>query len=57
MQVKTLKPFYFPGQVVRGYAVLTAFNELKEKDLQMKVRGVEVPAGYGDEVKKTLKNK
>ena len=43
IQVSTFKEFYFPGQIVRGYAVLTAFNEIKEKEIHFRVSGVELP--------------
>jgi hypothetical protein len=54
IQVNTFKDYYFPGQIVRGYAVLTAFNELREKTLQLRVRGVEMPGNYVDEIGKVL---
>ena len=33
VQLKTFKPYYFSGQVVRGYAVFTLFNKVKAKDI------------------------
>ena len=54
MQVNTFKDYYFPGQIVRGYAVLTAFNELKEKALHLKVHGVEIPGTYTNDIEKVL---
>ena len=54
IQVNTFKDYYFPGQIVRGYAVLTVFNELKEKSLILKVRGFEMPGNYVDDIGKVL---
>ena len=40
-QLKTFKPYYFNGQVVRGYGVFTLFNKVKAKDIYLRVRGFE----------------
>jgi len=41
-QLKTFKPYYFNGQVVRGYAVFTLFNQVNAKDIYLRVKGYEV---------------
>lgn len=40
-QLKTFKPYYFNGQVVRGYGVFTLFNKVKARDIYLRVRGYE----------------
>ena len=40
-QLKTFKPYYFNGQVVRGYGVFTLFNRVKAKDIYLRVTGFE----------------
>jgi len=57
LQLKTFKEFYFPGQVVRGYAVLTAFNTIPSKDIHIRVKGFEVPAEHTPEVIKNIRQK
>ena len=57
MQLKTFKPFYFPGQIVRGYAVLTAFNPIPSKELHIRVKGFEVPAEHTPEIIRNIKQK
>jgi hypothetical protein len=54
IQVSTFKEFYFPGQIVRGYAVLTAFNQIKDKEIHFRVSGVELPGAHADEVRSHL---
>ena len=41
IQLQTFKPYYFNGQIVRGYAVITAFNKIKAKDIYLRVIGHE----------------
>ena len=53
IQLQTFKPYYFNGQVVRGYAVLTAFKKIKAKDMYIKVVGYEEA---GDKTESILKN-
>lgn len=59
-QLKTFKPYYFNGQVVRGYAVFTLFNQVKAKDIYLRVRGYEVAGQHHKQAlrnfKKTLLN-
>ena len=50
VQLKTFKPYYFSGQVVRGYAVFTIFNKLKAKDIYFQVKGYEMPGEHTSEV-------
>lgn len=56
--MKTFKPYYFNGQVVRGYAVFTLFNQVKAKDIYLRVKGFEVAGRYNKQAlsnfKKTL---
>ena len=57
IQLKTLSDYYFTGQVVRGYALITVFNQLKGKNLYLTVRGFEQPGSeYIGEVVKSMKN-
>ena len=39
---------------MRGYAVLTAFNVIKEREIHFRVSGVELPGAHADEVRQHL---
>lgn len=39
---------------MRGYAVLTAFNQIKEKEIHFRVSGVELPGAHADDVRSHL---
>lgn len=49
-QLKTFKPYYFNGQVVRGYAVFTLFNKIKAKSIYLRVRGYEQAGEHHSQV-------
>jgi len=55
MNVCTFKPFYFPGQIVRGYVVMNVFNTCSSKKLMIRIKGYEIPAKYRSEIIKGLK--
>ncbi len=48
------RPFYFPGQTIRGFALIDAFNDIKAKDIKIRVRGSELPGKHGHEISKKL---
>ena len=56
-QLKTFKPYYFSGQVVRGYAVFTLFNPVNAKDIYLRVKGFEVAGQHHAQALKDFKKK
>lgn len=48
------RPFYFPGQTVRGFALLDAFNEIPSKEVKIRVKGRELPGKHGNRITKKL---
>ena len=50
------KPYYFNGQVVRGYGVFTLFNKVKAKDIYLRVRGYEYAGEHHAKVLTTFKS-
>lgn len=46
--VMLYRPFYFPGQTVRGLAFFDLFNDIPAKDVMIRVKGREVPGKHGD---------
>ena len=57
-QLKTFKPYYFNGQVVRGYGVFTLFNKVNAKNIYLRVRGWEIAGEHHNKIltnfKKTM---
>jgi hypothetical protein len=48
------RPFYFPGQTVRGFALLDAFNDIPAKEVMIRVKGREIPGKHGNKITKKL---
>ena len=55
MQLKTFKPYYFNGQVVRGYGAINLFNKVKAKDIYFWVKGYEIAGENHAQVLKNFK--
>ena len=56
--IHTYKPFYFPGEIVRGSIVLDLFNDLpkKCKNINIRFSGREMVGKYFENVKSSLKS-
>lgn len=52
-QLKTFKPYYLNGQVVRGYGIFTLFNKVNAKDIYLRVTGYE---NCGENASQALKS-
>ena len=50
------KPYYFPGQTVRGYAIIDIFNALNNKSLILRVKGKENIGKFTPKIFKSLVN-
>ncbi len=48
------REFYFPGQTVRGFALIDLFHEVPSKDIMIRVKGREIPAKHGEKITKKL---
>ncbi len=48
------RPFYFPGQTVRGFALIDAFNDIPLRDVFIRVKGRELPGKHGNRITKKL---
>jgi len=48
------RPYYFPGQTVRGFAIFDLFNDFPTKNVMIRVRGREVPGKFGEDIAKKL---
>lgn len=48
------KDYYFPGQTVRGYAMINLFNDLPSKKILIRVKGKEIPGKHSREIKRKL---
>lgn len=46
MQVFFYRQFYFPGQTVRGFAIVDLFNSIKSNKLIIRVKGKEIPGKH-----------
>lgn len=55
MAVFLSREYYFPGQTVRGFAIIDAFNKIASNKLILRVKGKEVPNKYGPQIKKRMK--
>ena len=48
------KQYYFPGQNVRGCAIIDLFNPISSKALIMRVKGKEYPGKFISKIAKRL---
>jgi hypothetical protein len=48
------RPYYFPGQTVRGFALLDAFNDIQSKEVHIRIKGREIPGKHGNRITKKL---
>ena len=55
--MQTFRPYYFPGQTVRGEAIIDLFNPIKKKSVIIRVKGKELPGKYGSSIAKRMVNK
>ena len=51
------RPYYFPGQTVRGYVILDLFNPIPKKKLMLSVAGKERPGKHALKITKELFSK
>ncbi|CDW85973.1 UNKNOWN [Stylonychia lemnae] len=54
--IQLQRDYYFPGQVVRGYALLNFFTDISAKTINIRVKGQEIPGKYSSEIKSKIKN-
>ena len=50
------REFYFPGQTVRGFALIDLFHDIPTRDIMIRVKGREIPAKHGEKIAKKLIN-
>ena len=50
------RDFYFPGQTVRGFALIDIFHDIPSRDVMIRVKGREIPAKHGEKITKKLMN-
>ena len=48
------RPYYFPGQTVRGYAIIDLFNDIAASPIIIRIKGKEVPGKHGVAISRTL---
>ena len=51
------RPFYFPGQTVRGFALIDLFNDLPSREIMIRVKGREVPGKYGPRITRKMRER
>ncbi|CDW87434.1 UNKNOWN [Stylonychia lemnae] len=49
------KDYYFPGQTVRGFALIDLFNPIQSNKIMIRVKGKEIPGKHGLKISKKLK--
>eukprot|EP00347_Sterkiella_histriomuscorum_P014673 403359986 len=49
------RQFYFPGQTVRGFALIDLFNPINSNKVIIRVRGKEIPGKHANQISQKLK--
>ena len=50
IQLFLYRQYYFPGQTVRGFAIIDLFNDINSNKIHIRVKGKEKPGKHSEEI-------